>query len=39
MTYDDRRTLQFFGMTEADRANIRRDMYAVSKEVFAEAMS
>jgi G:T/U-mismatch repair DNA glycosylase len=36
--YSDQRTLQFNGMTEADRAAIRRDIYAVTKEVFAEAM-
>jgi len=37
--YSDQRTLQFNGMTEADRANIRRDIYAVTKEVFAETFA
>jgi hypothetical protein len=36
--YVDQRTIQFTGVTEADRAAIRRDMYEVSYEVVAEAM-
>jgi hypothetical protein len=38
-SYVDNRTIQFFGMTEADRAAIRRDQYAISLEVLQEAMA
>lgn len=36
--YVDQRTIQFTGMTEADRAAIRRDIYYVTQEVLTEAM-
>jgi len=36
--YSDHRTIQFTGITEADRAAIRRDMYDVTQEVLVEAM-
>lgn len=38
-SYVDRRTLQFNGMTEADRTSIRRDIYDVTKEVLKDAMA
>ena len=36
--YVDQRTIQFTGMTEADRVAIRRDIYDVTQEVLIEAM-
>jgi hypothetical protein len=35
--YNDNRRMQFTGVTEADRAAIRRDIYSVTKEVLEDA--
>jgi hypothetical protein len=37
--YSDHRNIQFNGVTEADRAAIRRDIYDITKQVFMEGMA